>query len=406
MFRGTNITCSLIALTSLLGLWPSRAAAQTTANPTRATFTASSDHNVTSGSGSPVVQSYEIGLYILGASQPFQRVSIGKPNPDGTGTITVDMTAAFLGWPVIGTTYSADVAAVGPGGTTRSALSNTFSFTGGGACSFTVSSSSLSVPANGGSYTTTVATTTGCGWTGVSNAGWITVTSGGSATGNGTVAFSVAANTSSSPRTGTLTIAGRTLTVTQAGTCNFTLTPTTQNVVAAGGAQSAGIATTSGCGWTAASHNTGWIAITAGSSGTGNGTVAYNVSSNSSTSSRTGTLSIGGNTLTVTQNGVAGGCTFAVSPMAHAATGDGGTFTTNVTTQTGCTWTTVSSASWITINSSANRTASGTATYTVETNRLRRTRTGTVTIAGQVVTITQTGGEKPGKPNNFTVVTN
>ena len=190
-------------------------------NPTRALFNASADHNATDVGGTPLVQSYQIGLYILGASQPFQTVSIGKPNPDGTGTITVDMTAAFLGWPIVGTSYTADVAAVGPGGVARSALSNTFSFTGGGSCSFTASPTSQNPPATGGSYTTTVTTTSGCAWTGVSNAAWITVTSGGSGTGNGTVAYTVAANTSTSPRTGTLTIAGRTVTVTQAGAAHM-----------------------------------------------------------------------------------------------------------------------------------------------------------------------------------------
>jgi hypothetical protein len=40
----------------------------------------------------------------------------------------------------------------------------------------------------------------------------------------------------------------------------------------------------------------------------------------------------------------------------------------------------------------------------VEAYRPKRVRTGTVTIAGKTLTVTQTGGEKPGKPNNFTVV--
>ena len=171
-------------LTGLLSVWPSHAAAQATINPTRAQFNASPDHNATDASGTALVQSYQIGLYIVGASQPFQSISIGKPNPDGTGTITVDMTAAFLGWPIVGTNYTADVAAVGPGGVARSALSNTFSFTGGGACSFNVPSTSLNVPATSGSYTTTVSTTSGCAWTAVSlSTSWITVTSGSSGTG-------------------------------------------------------------------------------------------------------------------------------------------------------------------------------------------------------------------------------
>ena len=167
MSRRVKLIRCLVTLTALLGVCPLHAAAQATTNPTRAQFDASADHSATDGSGTPLVQSYEIGLYILGASQPFQTVSIGKPTPDGTGTITVDMTAAFLGWPIVGMSYTADVAAVGPGGVARSTLSNTFNFTGS-ACSFNVSSTLLNAPATSGSYTTTVATTSGCAWTGVS----------------------------------------------------------------------------------------------------------------------------------------------------------------------------------------------------------------------------------------------
>ena len=257
MFRGAKPIRCLVMLAGLLSVWPTHAAGQSTTNPTRAQFNASADHSATDDSGTSLVQTYEIGLYIVGAPQPFQTVSIGKPNPDGTGTITVDMTSAFVGWPILGTSYTADVAAVGPGGTARSALSNTFSFTGSGPCSFSVSSPSLSVPATSGSYTTTVSTTSGCAWTGVSNnTSWISVTGGSSGTGNGTVSYTVAANTSTSPRTGTLTIAGVTVTVTQAGACNYTVAPTTQSVLAAGGAHAATVTTTSGCGWTGVSNNT------------------------------------------------------------------------------------------------------------------------------------------------------
>ena len=52
-----------------------------------------------------------------------------------------------------------------------------------------------------------------------------------------------------------------------------------------------------------ASNNTSWITITSGSSGTGNGTVTYNVTANTSTTSRPGTLTIAGQTLNVTQAG-------------------------------------------------------------------------------------------------------
>jgi hypothetical protein len=60
-----------------------------------------------------------------------------------------------------------------------------------------------------------------------------------------------------------------------------------------------------GCAWTAsvASGSTSMLSITSGASGTGNGTVAYQVSENpSTTTSRTGTMTIGGKTFTVTQS--------------------------------------------------------------------------------------------------------
>jgi hypothetical protein len=48
-----------------------------------------------------------------------------------------------------------------------------------------------------------------------------------------------------------------------------------------------------------------WITITSGASGTGNGTVSYSLSENTGAKKRTGTLTIAGQTYTVTQHGVA-----------------------------------------------------------------------------------------------------
>jgi len=56
---------------------------------------------------------------------------------------------------------------------------------------------------------------------------------------------------------------------------------------------------TSPCSWTATS-NAAWITITGGSSGTGNGTVTYNVAANTG-AVRTGTITIAGQTFTVIQ---------------------------------------------------------------------------------------------------------
>ena len=121
-----------IGLIGLLQLMPLAAPgsvdAQTTNNPTTVTFTASLDHNARRADGTPVVQSYQLDLFLAGASAPFQSVNLGKPTPDATNTIAINASTLFAGWPIPGTIYVADVAAVGPGGTSASALSNTFAF--------------------------------------------------------------------------------------------------------------------------------------------------------------------------------------------------------------------------------------------------------------------------------------
>ncbi len=62
--------------------------------------------------------------------------------------------------------------------------------------------------------------------------------------------------------------------------------------------------TQSGCAWTAASPAS-WMSITAGSSGTGPGTVSYSVAANTATSSRTAASTIAGLTFTTTQTAAA-----------------------------------------------------------------------------------------------------
>jgi hypothetical protein len=109
------------------------------------------------------------------------------------------------------------VSAVGNDGTTHTAATDVPTDCGG-TCTFSISPTSASQPASGGTGSVSVTASAGCNWTAVSNAAFITITAGSSGTGNGTVTYSVANNTATTSRTGTLTIAGLTFTVTQAGT--------------------------------------------------------------------------------------------------------------------------------------------------------------------------------------------
>jgi Zn-dependent metalloprotease len=92
------------------------------------------------------------------------------------------------------------------------------------------------------------------------------------------------------------------------GTCTFSISPTSASQPAGGGTGSVTVTAGAGCAWTAVSNAT-FITITSGSSGSGNGTVNYSVASNAGTGSRTGTLTIAGQTFTVTQAGTGGGGT-------------------------------------------------------------------------------------------------
>jgi Zn-dependent metalloprotease len=112
------------------------------------------------------------------------------------------------------------VSAVGNDGTTHTAATDVpADCNGGNPCAgASISPTSASQPAAGGTGSVGVTASASCSWTAVSNAAFITITAGSSGNGNGTVTYSVAANTATTSRTGTLTVAGLTFMVTQAGT--------------------------------------------------------------------------------------------------------------------------------------------------------------------------------------------
>ncbi|MBA2731583.1 MAG: DUF4214 domain-containing protein, partial [Acidobacteria bacterium] len=255
-------------------------------------------------------------------------------------------------------------------------------------CSYSISPTSQSFNASGGANSVAVTATAGCVWTATSNDSWITVPAGAGGTASGTLNYTVAAN-SGPARTGTLTVAGQTVTITQASGCTYTLTPTSQNFPSSVAAGAVNVTTSGGCTWTAAS-NSSFITITAGAAGTGNGTVNYSLTANPDTTQRTGTLSIAGQTFTVTQDGL--NCSYSISPTAQSLTAAGGTNNSvSVTATAGCAWTATSNDSWLSINAGASGTGNGTVTYTVAANT-GPARTGTLTIAGQTFTVTQASG--------------
>ncbi|MBS1791363.1 MAG: S8 family serine peptidase [Acidobacteria bacterium] len=89
-----------------------------------------------------------------------------------------------------------------------------------------------------------------------------------------------------------------------AGGCNYLLNPTSANYTAAANSSSVGITTDVSCNWMATSNNS-WLQITSGNSGTGNGSVNYDVSVNNGPA-RNGSMTIAGINFPVSQSS---GCT-------------------------------------------------------------------------------------------------
>ena len=360
--------------------------AQTVVDPRYVEFSPSADHNTNASDGTPLVQRYSLSVYPVGSSVASDTMDLGKPTPSG-GVIRVDFLPLLHSVPTPGVVFEARVTAVGPGGSTASSLSNGFSFQA--ACAPSLSSSGQSVGSGGATGSVGVTAATGCTWSALSNATWITLTGATSGTGNGTVPYSVAANPTTSVRTGTLTIAGQTFTITQAAaSCSYAVSPTSQSVAAGGGTGSTAVTAPAGCAWTGVSNNTSWLTVTSGASGSGDGTVAFSAAANPTTTQRTGTLTIAGQTFSVTQ--AAAACTYAVSPTSQSVVAGGGTGSTTVTTLAGCAWTGVSNnASWLTVTSGASGSGNGTVAFSAASNPNTSARTGTLTIGGQTFSVTQ-----------------
>jgi len=125
--------------------------------------------------------------------------------------------------------------------------------------------------------------------------------------------------------------------------------------------------------------------------------VAFNIAANTATTSRTGTLTIAGNTFTVAQAG-ASSCTYSISPLSQPVGFAGGSGTITVTTTAGCGWTATSDSAWVNILSGPPGTGSGSVLFGASDNPATTSRTATLTIADQIFTVTQGGA-----PCSYTV---
>jgi uncharacterized protein (TIGR03437 family) len=179
--------------------------------------------------------------------------------------------------------------------------------------------------------------------------------------------------------------------------CVYSIDQSAQSFVAAGGSGSVGVlASAAACPWLAASY-AGWITVSPSSVASGTELVTYTVSPNPDSASRTGTIWIAGKGLTVNQSGVV--CSLGAAPrsVSVAASGLTGASLTVTSSAPDCQWTAVASVPWILVGGGNTGMGSGTVTYTVGVNT-GVLRTGTITVAGQQVSVNQaaSGGSVSG----------
>lgn len=171
-----------------------------------------------------------------------------------------------------------------------------------GDCAYAVTPGNTLFSASGGTGTISVVTAGTCGWTAISNSSFIAINSGAVSSGTGSVSFTVASTTGAS-RAGTLTVAGQTITISQnfGSGCAYTLTPTTRNFPANGGSGSFSVAAASECEWTPVVSDS-FIKVLFASGTQGNGSINFTAAANEHPIPRTGTISVGGQAFTVTQD--------------------------------------------------------------------------------------------------------
>jgi hypothetical protein len=260
----------------------------------------------------------------------------------------------------------------------------------------------VTVSADGGPAMLTVTAPSACTWTAVSNSSLVTLTSPTLNTGTASVTFTLTANASVA-RSGTLTVAGQTVTVFQTGPGGFDncvafiqrcQTPDfrcqSTSVPAGFSTGEVNLSAPASCVWVA-TPTVPWVAVYSTSPanqpyGSGSGHFGYSVGVNPDSAPRSGGFVAGGKLFPITQDA----CAYTLSTTAISAAVTGGTATVAVTTACAAGWTASSGASFITVSSDSAGTGNGTVTFAIAANTASA-RTGTVTIAGQTVTVTQAG---------------
>ena len=167
------------------------------------------------------------------------------------------------------------------------------------------------------------------------------------------------------------------------GNCTYTISPTNKTFNANGGSVSVKVSATgqANCPAPLVGENVDWISVSGTPTWKANkGTVKLAVQKNPSSQSRTGMVSIGGENLTITEDGATCQLT-ALKPSSgkFSNTGGSGNFDITVSPQD-CGWNVATTFDWIHLDTTTG-TGNGTATFHIDANGTGKNRTGKINVS-------------------------
>jgi hypothetical protein len=270
-------------------------------------------------------------------------------------------------------------------------------------CVFAVSPLRVDLPVGGGKveFDVTVTQGTACVWTTTIAGAGLTIASGTSGTGNGKVVVEVAANPGVERWSGII-IAGHLAVIHQPeapGACSYAVNPRTFEISSAQQTVEFDvtiIGSRDHCGWSLSTPNPAVLRMVSMTPSGNTTRVVLEMSANTGFVDRTGSAVAAGILVTVKQAGSipAGPCRFTVTPATIAVPANGGTVSVTVALAQGsvsaCSWSIVPNAAFVAVSSHVPVPQTGGAIVglTVGANA-GAARSGTLTIAGTVVTINQ-----------------
>lgn len=171
------------------------------------------------------------------------------------------------------------------------------------------------------------------------------------------------------------------------GMVDPSISPVTATLPAAGGSTSTALTIAQNVNWTATT-STPWLSITSPGSGAGSTTVQVLAAANTTVYERSGTVTVGGKTFTITQAGLNASVNYTETVFST----DGGSGWVDVSPEGNAQWQAVSNVSWLTVALGSSGTGAGSVFIVADPyTNTSQSRTGSVTVAGKTVYFTQRG---------------